>query len=226
MPCAQREVVARVGVARVLDAHRRCAIDQQRGEQEGGLLRATGNQDLVAFGPDTACRQQAAMDLLDQGIVVAVDVVRCPASQRAALQRLEHALAPVGRREQRGVELAIDEGVGLLLPVAGLVDVALLRGLQLQALRPTHAGVGHAGTSALARTEVGGRKLLTDKVPAARAADDQALVGQCLQGQRDQQRLPIMAPWFLVMQSLLLQIVTLLRLQKYLVFRLNAQVRW
>jgi hypothetical protein len=63
---AQREVVARVGVARVLDAHGRRSIDQQRSEQEDRLLRTTGDQDLVTLGPDAARRQQAAMDLLDK----------------------------------------------------------------------------------------------------------------------------------------------------------------
>jgi hypothetical protein len=179
---AQREVVARIGVARVLDAHRRCAIDQQRGQQEGGLLCTAGDQDLVAFGPDAARGQQAAVDLLDQGLVVAVDVVRGPAPQRATLQRFEHALAPVGGGEQRGVELAVDERVGLLLPVTGLLDVALLRGPQLQALRPADAD--NAAASTLARAEVGSGELIADEVAAARAADDQALVGERLQRQR------------------------------------------
>ena len=64
--------------------------------------------------------------------------VRMP---RAGNRRRWICFAPVGGGEQGGVELAVDEGLGLLLPVAGLLDLALLRGPQLQALGPAQAQV-------------------------------------------------------------------------------------
>lgn len=60
---------------------------------------------------------------------------------RAGNRRRWLCFAPVGGGEQGGVELAVDEGLGLLLPVAGLLEVALLRGPQLQALGPAQAQV-------------------------------------------------------------------------------------
>ena len=185
MPGAQCKVVARVGVAGVLDADAGGRPDQQFGDQEGRLLRTTGHQDFVPVDPDAARREQAAVDLLDQRFVVAVDVVGRPAAHRTCLERFEHAAAPVAKRKQRRIELAVDEGERLALPVGRLADVALRRRLHLQALAPARRRDRREPVAAVARREVGCLEIVTDEAAAAWPTHDQPLVDQRLHRERD-----------------------------------------
>ena len=183
MARAQGKGVACVRVTGVLHAHPGGRTHQQHGQQKGRLLRAVGDQDLIALGPDSARRQQPAVDLIDQRLVVTVYVVARPLAHRARLQRLQRAGAPVTKREQAGIELAVDERIRLLLPVRRLADVALCRGVQLQAFRP---GLGAVQWRRVRSTAPARQRSLLgtgNEVPAARPADDQSLVGQRLQGQ-------------------------------------------
>ena len=127
MPGPHREDVARVGVARVLHRDRGSGTDQQRGEEEQRLLGADRDHHLGGRHPDPASRQQAAADLLDEERVVAVDQVLRPALQLGGSERPARALPPLRDRKQRRIELAVEEGVGIALPVRRLDDVALLR---------------------------------------------------------------------------------------------------
>lgn len=130
------EDIARVGIAGVFHADHGIVVDQQVGQQVERVLRAHGDDDLGRVGPDAPARQHLGADLLDQRGVVVGDEVRRPAADVQHRQRLDTALAPFGGGKQVLVELAIDEGVGLLLPVARLDDIALQRGAETQSLVP------------------------------------------------------------------------------------------
>ena len=78
LPGAQCKGIARIRITGVFHADAGLFAYQQHGQQERRLLRPVGDQYLVAVGPDAARRQQTPVDLVDQGVVVAVDVVGRP----------------------------------------------------------------------------------------------------------------------------------------------------
>ncbi|MNV58559.1 hypothetical protein D3C71_1509440 [compost metagenome] len=100
------------------------------------MLRAHGDDDFLCVGPDAPARQDLGADLLDQGGVVMGDEVGRPTADVQHRQRLDAALAPFRRGKQVGVELPVDEGVGLLLPVLRLADIALARRAKAQPFVP------------------------------------------------------------------------------------------
>ena len=140
MRAAQTEIVARVGVARVFYTDPGVRADEQHREQKTGLLYAAGDQNFVALDPDASCGQQAAVDLVDQSAIVAVNVVGRPAPDRLRLQCLHRTGAPVSKREQRTIELTVNKRIGLALPIGRLDDVALGRWLDLQPCAPVCCG--------------------------------------------------------------------------------------
>src|SRR5258708_1722630 len=71
-----------------------------------------------------------------------------PIPDRVDAQRLPRAFAPGRQREQALVDLAVDEGVGVALPVSRLHDIALERRALLEARRPVRR--------ALSRRDVAG----------------------------------------------------------------------
>ena len=80
------------------------------------------------------------MNLVDQSGIVAVKVVGRPAPDRLRLQGLQRTGAPVSKREQRTIELTVNERIGLALPIGRLDDVSLGRRLHLQPRAPVGCG--------------------------------------------------------------------------------------
>ncbi len=111
---------ARVGIAGILHRDLGTLGHQEVGEHVERVLRAERHDDLVRIGEDAAPGQEPRLDLLDQQRVVAVDHVGRPVADFEHGERHAVAFAPFGGREQRRVELAVDEGVGRLDPVAVL----------------------------------------------------------------------------------------------------------
>ena len=88
------------------------------------------------IGEDAAPGQQPRLDLLDQQRVVAVDHVGRPVADLEHGERHAVAFAPFGGRKQRRVELAVDEGIGRLDPVAVLGRRRHVAGRDLAARLP------------------------------------------------------------------------------------------
>ena len=100
----------------------------------------------------------------------------------ADAERLPAALAPVGHREQVGVELAEQERVGVFFPVQRFDDVALPRRVKLDVLLPVRRIVFAVEADRLdahASVEHG----FVDVIAAALARDQVTLVDQLLVGQ-------------------------------------------
>ena len=157
------------------------------------MLRPHRDDDLVDVSPHAAARQHARADLLHQVGVVAQDQVGRPVADVEHRERFHAALAPVGGREQRGVELPVQERIRILLPVGRLDDVALGRGLHAQAARPVgHAPVQRDDVRGAAcrlgrrrRADASAQHLRIDEVPAALTRDQIALAGELLVGEHD-----------------------------------------
>ncbi len=138
----QPEDVAHVGIARLFHRHAGVGTDQQAGQQVKRILRAQRDEDFVVAGHDAAARQDAAADLLDQQRIVMGPGIVGPGAQPFLAQRLPGAVAPFGQRKEIVVHLAVDEGIGVALPVQRLGDV-LLRGRILdEAGRPVDLAGG------------------------------------------------------------------------------------
>ena len=181
MPGPHREDVARVGVARVLHATVRSGPDQQLGEEEQRLLGADRDHHLGGRHPDPASRQQAAADLLDEERVVTVDQVCAqPFSSEAPSARREHSRQS-GDRKQRGIELAVEEGVGIALPVRRLDDVALLRRAGDEPPAPVDRGTRRCRRD----RELRPLDLAAYEIAAALARYEKARIDEVLVGEHD-----------------------------------------
>ena len=67
-----------IDIARILHIHPGARPAQQHRDQIERVLRADGNQQILRFRTETALRQDAADDLLDQHGIVGIDMVRHP----------------------------------------------------------------------------------------------------------------------------------------------------
>ena len=141
---AQREAVARVRVARLFEAEPCARVEQGFGEQVVGVLRADREDDLLLQREDAALGQQAGADLFDQfGHVFGLEV-GCPVRQLRAGQAPGAALAEVlGGKELRVVG-AVDEGVRVVAPLAGLGQGGPLGQRAQHARRPVGGAAGMA----------------------------------------------------------------------------------
>ncbi len=180
------EDVAGVRVAGVFHADHGVLVDQQVGQQVERMLRAHRDDDFLGVGPDAAAGQHLGADLLDQCGVVVGDQVRRPAADVQHRQRLDAAFAPFRGGEQVLVELGVDKGIGLLLPVARLGDVALPGRAEAQPFVPAHvrlAAVGGRGVGS--RTGMAAHDRVADEVAAAFARHQITLAHQLLVGEHD-----------------------------------------
>ena len=174
--------VVHVDVAGVLHREALALLEQQHAADPQRLLGAHRDQDFLRACPDAAAGQQPLVDLLDQQRVVIVEVVHRPAANRRHAHRVAAAFAPVLGGEEFRVQLAIEKGVVVLVPVAGLLDGALLRGLEGQPLIPVEA-VGLDVIEAHRRVGATLENLGIDEVTAALAGDQKAVFQQLLIGQ-------------------------------------------
>ena len=199
-PGMQRRDVARIGVAGILDAEDGVAIEQQVGDQIERVLRADRHQDLVGRHAHAAARQQARADLLDQQRIVVGEAVLGPVAHGGDAERLARALAPCRQREHALVDLAVDEGIGEVLPVGWLDNIPLRAGMKPEPVLPIGPGAhdGRLGIAGLL-ADIGGAHAPAQDVrigeePAALARDQEAFLHQILIGEdhgipRDFQRL-------------------------------------
>src|SRR3546814_9574750 len=77
-------------------------------------------------------------DFFNKRRIVVGDQVGRPTAYVQHGEGLGAAFAPVGRGELGGVELTANEGIGQLLPVGRLDDVALRRWMEAKALVPRY----------------------------------------------------------------------------------------
>src|SRR5262249_16782390 len=92
--------------------------------------------DFVGADVHAAARQEPRADLLDQERIVLGVAIEGPVADGLDAQRLARAFAPLTDGKEGRIDLAIDEGVGISLPVARLDDIALAGGAQLRPPRP------------------------------------------------------------------------------------------
>ena len=85
-------------------------------EQVKTLLAAQGQQHLIMGGGNSAARQHAADQLIDQLAGADVLAFLPPTIHGLQFQCLTAALAPLGERELPGIELAVDKGVAHFTP--------------------------------------------------------------------------------------------------------------
>ena len=90
-------------------------------------LRSQGDENFIVAGHDAPARQYPPPDMLNQhGVVMGPGIIG-PGAEPLLAQRLPRAVTPFGHRKQRVVDLPIDEGIGVALPVQGLGDIFLGR---------------------------------------------------------------------------------------------------
>ncbi len=90
---------------------------QQGGQHVERILRAQRDDDLVGIGEDAARGRRRACGSARSAAGRRDRPCRTPVADFEHRQRHAVALAPLGGREQRRVELAVDEGIGRLDPV-------------------------------------------------------------------------------------------------------------
>ena len=113
-PMQQRN---QLGITGFLDRDRGTRLNQQLDRQEQGLLRAGRHQHLVWPCMDTAPRQHLGADLLHEHGIVGVACVDRPPLDLRHRQRQAARLTPLVHRKQRAVQAALDERIGIPLPV-------------------------------------------------------------------------------------------------------------
>ena len=121
----QGEDIAHVRIARVFNRHRRMRFDQQTGQQIQRVLRTQRHQYFIAIGKNAAPCQDALADLFHQSRIVFGKSVICPGIQPLPVHGLPRAVAPRGNRKQRRIGLAIDERIGIIMPVWRFADIGL-----------------------------------------------------------------------------------------------------
>ncbi|WP_346308781.1 hypothetical protein, partial [Limnohabitans sp.] len=118
------------------------SIHQHIGQQVAGHLRARGHENFIAPGHDASRWQQAVLNLIHQGLRVAINMVLSPFLDGRYKQGLVGAGAPVFEWHQAGIKLTIHKRVGVILPVGRFDDVALIDEVRFKPLGPLQAG-GH-----------------------------------------------------------------------------------
>ena len=121
--------------------------------------------------------------LVDELRVVAVDHVARPVLDLEHRERGSRAFAPVIGREERRIELPVEERVGVAQPVRPLHDVALARGAQGEARFPLGAAERRDGW--LRAPFVPGGARIGDEIAAPFARAQEALVDELPVGQHD-----------------------------------------
>jgi len=114
------ENVADIGKPRLLGRYSALFTDQQAGEQIEGVLRAKRDQDLFIGCENAASGQNAAADLLDEQRIIERPGIVGPGAEPFLAERLARAVAPFGEWKEIVVDLAVDEGIGIGLPVERL----------------------------------------------------------------------------------------------------------
>jgi hypothetical protein len=108
----QREDIAGIGVARILDPHHRALIHQERRQEIDRMLGADREQDLLRCHEDAPARQQQGADLLDELRIVVGEAVARPFAHGGEAEGLARAFPPIcdgkeGRVDLRGRELQL-----------------------------------------------------------------------------------------------------------------------
>ncbi len=152
------------------------------------MLGADREQDLLRRHEDAAARQQQGADLLDELRIVVGEAVARPFAHGGEAERLARAFPPIGDGKEGRVDLAVDEGVFVALPVARLDDVALGRGPRpqpQQPVGPTPIEPCRRGDPGVRRRGEAGRiDLPADEIAAALPGDEEAFLHQILIGER------------------------------------------
>ena len=177
---AQREAVARVRVAGLLQADALRPVEQRIGEQVVRVLRTDRDDDLGPVREHAALGQEARPDLLDQlGHVVGVEIGR-PVRQLRAREAARAAFAEVFGREQLRVVGAIDERVRVVTPPVGLGERRPADQRAQHAPVPGRCGARRAAGAGQRIGERGRQRLrvLRDEHTAARPRFEKALVRQ------------------------------------------------
>ena len=87
------------------------------------ILCAQRDQDLVGLGHDAARSSSSPLaQLFDQIGAVAFDRIPGPVRDVLAPKREAGTLAPIVHREEVGIDLIVDEGIGIALPVQRIVE--------------------------------------------------------------------------------------------------------
>ena len=187
---AQAEGVACVRVAGLFETDTGAGMEQTFGQQVVGVLRADGDEDLVGQREHAARRQQTQADLLDElRNVVGFEVGR-PARLPRARQGAHDALAEVLGREELGVVLAVDKGIGVVAPAHRLGQHGLARQGAVQAMPPIRGAARRCDGHRVGRRRGSGRKLrgatgVCDVDAAARPRLQKALVDELIVGGGD-----------------------------------------
>ena len=130
------EDIAGVWIPGILDRYPCGFAEEQGGDQVESLLSPYRNQNLIRCRPHPTTWQDMGPDLLDEERIVVIDVIARPTSHRGRAHGLSAAFPPLGHRKQLRVELPVNEGISILLPVECLRNIALVTGVDLQPAVP------------------------------------------------------------------------------------------
>ena len=108
---------AHIGVAGLLHRNPPPLSAEQLADQIQRLLGADRHQNLVRSSPYAAPWQHPGAQLFDQIAIILVATIHRPGLDAFLLGRAFDAFPPVGQREQPGIDLTIDKGVAIAVPV-------------------------------------------------------------------------------------------------------------
>ncbi len=117
--------IAGIRISRIFNADMNPRSHQCRRDQVKPVLCAQGNEYFLLRRIDAAPWKQLAADLQDKLRIVRRYRIIRPVPHGVAAHRLTRTFPPCRQRKEAGIGLAIDEGIGILLPVCGLDDIPL-----------------------------------------------------------------------------------------------------
>ena len=167
MRCPLTQDIAQIGICRAFDDNAFLPINNQLCDQIKGVLGSQCHQNLLWTGFDSATRQAARANVIDQHWIVIHAKITNHGAKISHAECLSGAIAPFRHWKQFIIDLPIDEWIGILTPIQRLLHrVNIGAGLNQLAIPVNHAV---RGTSRLqpVRSKMGKLRdwcILTDHV--------------------------------------------------------------
>ena len=144
------------------------------------MLGTERYHDLVGPGEDAAPRQQPRLDLFDQQWIVLVDHVGGPVADLTHAKRHARTFPPLGGREQRGIELAVEEWIVIGEPITRFDDIDVFARAVGQPPIPVRTVRYRRALAHIRRLRQVGQGIRIDKVPAPLERNQESLIDELL----------------------------------------------
>ena len=180
-PLAQN--IAQIGIGGVFNHDMFFRRYKQLCNQIQRILRAQCNQYLFRPRGDTASRQTACANVIDQHRIIIKAEIANHAAKITHAKRLTRAISPVCHGKQLVIHLPIDKGKGIFAPVQRFAYRPDIYAAAHQLAGPVNRGTATAGVRCFHRRQGGYRRVIADHIATAfprlhKTGINQRLIGQ------------------------------------------------